>query len=308
MIFLPPKFKGLVFGLSGIGLILALDIFLALLVRRTQSAFLIFMSVCLMIATGLLLAWLAYRCYGLARARYILSRNALVVDWGTRRDVIPLEWVGEVRAGADFEGEELHPLRPRSLNWPGCVVGRGEVTSLGVVDFLATTEKSGLVLVQCPDVWLAISPEEPQAFLSALAEMRAAGPEEKIEPESVSFSFEQWAVWRDRLALILIGAGGISVLLLFSYLTLFLSKLPPRVTLHFNTQGLPDRSGSPARLFILPVAAAAAWVVNSLGGLWLHRTENERTGAYLLFGATLVAQILVWVAIIGLTAYPVPSP
>src|SRR5436190_12908905 len=99
MIFLPPKFKGLVFGLSAMGLLLGLDIFLAVLVRGTQSAFLIFISVCLMLATGLLLAWLAYRCYGLARARYILSRNAFVVDWGSRRDVIPLELIGEVRAG-----------------------------------------------------------------------------------------------------------------------------------------------------------------------------------------------------------------
>jgi hypothetical protein len=307
MIFLPPKFKGLAFGLSGVGLILVLDILLALLIRGTQSAFLIFISVCLMIATGPLLAWLAHRCYGLARARYILSRNALVVDWGTRRDVIPLEWIGEVRAGTDFEGA-LYPLRPQGINWPGCVVGRGEVASLGVVDFLATTEKSGLVLIQRSEVWLAVSPDDPQAFLSAFAEMRAAGPEEKIEPESVSLSFEHWAVWRDRLALILIGASGVSVLLLFSYLTLFLSNLPPLVTLHFNAQGLPDRSGSPTRLFILPAAAAATWAVNSLGGLWLHRSENERTGAYLLFGATLVAQILVWVAIIGLTASPVPIP
>jgi hypothetical protein len=298
MIFLPHKFKGLFFGLSGIGLILALDIFLALLMRGTQSAFLIFISVCLMIATGPLLAWLAYRCYGLARARYILSRNAFVVDWGIRRDVIPLEWIGEVRAGADFEGE----LRPPGINWPGCVVGRGEVASLGVVDFLAATDKSGLVLILYSDVWLAISPEEPQAFLSAFAEMRAAGPEEKIEPESISLSFEQWAVWRDRLALILIGVGGVSVLLLFGYLTLLLAKLPSLVTLHFNAQGLPDRSGSPTRLFILPTAAALAWAFNTLGGWWLHRSENERTGAYLLFGATLIAQILVWVALIGLTA------
>jgi len=297
MIFLPPKFKGLVFGLSGIGLILALDILLALIMRAAQSAFLIFISVCLMIATGPLLAWLAYRCYGLARARYILSRNAFVVDWGIRRDVIPLELIGEVRPGADFEEE----LRPRGITWPGCVVGQGDIAALGVVDFLATTEKSGLVLVQGPEAWFVISPEDPPAFLSTFAEMRAEGPEEKIEPESVSLSFEQWAVWRDRPALALIAAGGISVLLLFGYLTLLLSKLPPLVTLHFNAHGLPDRSGSPTRLFILPTAAALTWALNTLGGLWLHRSENERTGAYLLFGATLVAQVLVWVALIGLT-------
>src|SRR5688572_21285187 len=105
MIFLPPKFKGLLFGLSGIGLILVLDIFLALLVRGAPLAFLTFIGVCLMIATGPVFAWLGYCCYSLGRARYILSRNAFVVDWGIRRDVIPMELIGEVRAGADFEGE-----------------------------------------------------------------------------------------------------------------------------------------------------------------------------------------------------------
>lgn len=298
MIFLPPKFKGLVFGLSGIGLILALDIFLALLVRGTPSAFLTFSGVCLMIATGPVLAWLGYRCYGLGRARYILSRNAFVVDWGIRRDVIPMELIGEVRAGTDFEGE----LRPEGINWPGCVIGRGNVASFGVVEFLATTEKSGLVLIQCPAAWLAISPEDPQTFLSTFAEAQALGPEEKIEPESVSLNVEQWALWHDRLALTLVAVGGTSALLLFGYLTLLLSKLPAQVTLHFNAQGLPDRSGSPTRLFILPLAAVLIWVVNTLGGAWLHRSENERPGAYLLFGATLVAQILVWGAVISLTA------
>lgn len=301
MIFLPPKFKGLAFGLSGIGLILVLDIFLAMLVRGVQAVFLTFLAVCLMIATGPLLAWLAYRCYGLGRARYILSRNAFVVDWGIRRDVIPLELISEVRAGADFEGD-LHPV---GIYWPGCVVGRGQVSSLGAVEFLATAEKPDLVLLQRSDAWLAISPEEPQAFLSTFAEMQAAGPEEKIEPESVNLSVEQWALWHDRLALTLVALGGVSTLLLFGYLALLFSQLPPQVTLHFNAQGLPDRFGSPAGLFILPMAAALTWALNTLGGLWLHRSENERTGAYLFFGATIVVQVLVWAAVISLMASPV---
>src|ERR1051325_2258282 len=303
MIFLPPKFKGLIFGLTGIGLILALDIFLLALVRAASPSFLTFIAICLLIATGPVLAWLGYRCYGLGRARYILSRNALVVDWGTRRDVIPLEQIGDVYAGADFEGE----LRPRGLNWPGSVVGHAVIPSFGSVEFLATTEKSGLVLIQRPEAGLAISPEDPQAFLAAFSDVRAAGPEEKIEPESLRLSFEQWAVWHDRLALILISAGGLSALLLFGYLTLLLSKLPASVALHFDAQGLPDRFGAPTSLFSLPLAAAGAWTLNTLGGLWLHRSENERTGAYLLFGATIVVQVLVWGAALGLTVGSMPT-
>jgi hypothetical protein len=40
--------------------------------------------------------------------------------------------------------------------------------------------------------------------------------------------------------------------------------------------------------------------VNTLGGAWLHRLETERQAAYLLLGATLFVQALVWVATIGL--------
>ena len=47
-------------------------------------------------------------------------------------------------------------------------------------------------------------------------------------------------------------------------------------------------------------ALAGDWVLNTLGGLWLHQRDAERAGAYLLFGATVFVQALVWVAAIGL--------
>ena len=65
-------------------------------------------------------------------------------------------------------------------------------------------------------------------------------------------------------------------------------------------QGQPDRFGPPTGLLILPAIAGLTWAVNTLGGAWLHRLETERQAAYLLLGATLFVQALVWVATIGL--------
>jgi hypothetical protein len=106
-------------------------------------------------------AWLAYRLYGLLRSRYVLSRNAVVVEWGDRRIVLPMALLDEVRAGAEVEAPAL---RPRGLAWPGSVVGTATVAGLGEVEFLAATEKPGLVLLRHADHWLAISPPTPPPF------------------------------------------------------------------------------------------------------------------------------------------------
>jgi PH (Pleckstrin Homology) domain-containing protein/uncharacterized protein DUF1648 len=296
MIFPPPKSTGLTIGLGIIVFTLALDAVLVALIRFAPLSFPTFIFVCLLVASVPVLAWVAYRGYGLARARYVLSRNALVVEWGGRREVIPMEMIEEARAGVQVES----PLRPNGVIWPGCAVGRANVPDFGDVEFLAAAGQPGLVLVHYPGGWLAISPADPQNFLQAFAELRAEGVEDRVEPESARPGVEQWAVWRDRPALGLIALGGASVLLLVGYLLAIFPQLPPEIALHFNAQSQPDRFGPPTGLFILPVIAGLAWGLNTLGGLWLHRRENERAGAYLLFSVTVFVQALVWVAAVGL--------
>jgi hypothetical protein len=296
MVFSPPKSTGLAIGLGAITLTLALDAVLVALIRFAPLSFPTFIFICLLAASAPVLAWIAYRCYGLARARYVLSRNALVVEWGGRREVIPMEMIGEVRASAEVETV----LRPPGITWPGCIVGRTRVPDFGDVEFLAAADQPGLVLLSYPGGWLAISPADPQTFLQSFAELRAEGVEDHVEPESIRPGLEQSALWRDRLALGLILVGGASVLALVGYLLAIFPQLPPEIALHFNAQSQPDRFGPPTGLFILPVIAGLTWALNTLGGLWLHRRETERAAAYLLLSATVFVQALVWVAAIGL--------
>ena len=301
MIFSPSKWLGLSIGLTALALIGASDFFLLPVARANFPSWLTFLILCWLIASVPLVIWLGYRCYALARARYVVTRNALVVQWGFRRELIPMGLLGEVRAGTEAEGDSGLALRPREVTWPGYFAGQANIESLGEVEFLASTgRQAGLVLVSYPDGWLALSPSDPQAFISAIAERRAEGTVEEIEPESVLPALPYWALWRDRLALALIVLGGASVLLLTGYLTLIYPQLPPQFALHFNPQGQPDRFGPPTGLFLLPVIAGVAWMLNTLGGIWLHLRGDERAGAYLLFGATVFVQALVWVAAIGL--------
>ena len=297
MVFHPPRTTGLTLGLAALFVLLAVDAALLAVLRANPLAPAGFLSLLLLVASLPVVAWLAYRLYGLLRSRYVLSRNAVVVEWGDRRIVLPMALLDEVRAGAEVEAPVL---RPRGLAWPGSVVGTATVAGVGEVEFLAATAQPGLVLLRHADHWLAISPANPTAFLDTLQTLRAEGPSVTIEPESVVPVVQRWAVLQDRLALALIGAGGLSVLLLLGYLAFIAGQLPPEIALHFDGAGAPDRFGPPTGLLILPAIAGFTWLANTLLGLWLHRRPTARAATYLLLGATLFVQALVWVATIGL--------
>lgn len=294
-----PRTLGLALGATALACLLLIDAALVLVLRGGWLTLGGFVSVCLLLASVPAVLFVGYRTYALARARYVLSRNALVVEWGGRRLVLPMAQVIEARLGVDFESE----ARPRGLHWPGNRVGRGSVPPLGEVEFLAAADKVDLVLVRhsaSPVAWLALSPVDPQAFLHTLASFQIEGPDEAVEIEDTQPPFTRWELWHDRLALGLLAGGLASVVVLLGYLALIAPQLPAQIALHFNAQGQPDRFGTPAGLLILPLIAGLAWLVNAAAGIWLHRAAHERPAAYLLLGASLFVQALVWVATLGL--------
>jgi len=296
VVFNPPRRIGLTLGLGVVLALLGLDIGFLLVLRNNPLSLAGFLSLVLLLVSLPVIAVVGYRTYALLRSRYVLSRNAIVVEWGSRRIVLPMSLLDEVQAGADVPGD----LRPRGLTWPGSVFGTGKVDGLGEVEFLAAVAQPGLVLLRHAEAWLAISPADPQAFLAALAVARAEGPQEEVEPESIIPAVQRSVLLHDRLALSLMAAGAAGAVLLLGYLALISPQLPAQIALHFDARGLPDRFGPPAGLLILPAIAGLTWLVNTIAGLWLHRNTRERAAAYLLLAATLFVQALVWVATLSL--------
>lgn len=299
MIVFPPKTTGLAVGLGALLGLSGLGGVLVIFVRTAAPSLLTFIAFVLVLIIGAALIAVAYGVLGLVRARYILSRNALVVDWGWRREVIPMGALGEVQTGAALD--PARKLRPRGLWWPGYVTGLAPWAQGDEVELLATTNAlAGLVLIEYPAGGLALSPADPAHFVQTLSDLRAAGVEDTIESESRRAGLSDWPIWRDRPITILMALCGLSVVLLVGYITLIYPQLPEQLALHFDAQGQPNRFGPPAGLFLLPTIAGLVWLVNTLGGLWLYRRAAERTGAYLLFGATALVQGLLWAATIGL--------
>ena len=295
MRFTPRKTLGLAFGGALFFALLALDSIGLVYLRQPPPSLLKFAALLGIVASTPVLVWLSYALYGLARARYTLSPNALEIDWGWRRDVIPMGKISAARPARDVPG----PLRPRALAWPGYAVGRAEHPQLGAIEFLATST-ADLVLLATPSGWLALSPADPVAFLDAFTAFHAQGPTEAVEPESIRRGLWHGPLWQDRLALTLLALSGLSLLALVGYLTLVYPQLPPQIALHFDARGAPNRFGPPEGLFLLPTLGGLVWLINSFGGAWLYRRPSARPGAYLLFSVGALVQALVWQAAMGL--------
>ncbi len=323
-------------GGVGLVLLLGLDVVFLLLLPQPPLGFLNFVWGLLFVLSLPPIGLLAYRTYGLAQAAYHLDSDQLVIEWGARREIIPLGAIREALPGRDIERD----LRPGGLWWPGCIVGHGDDERLGRIEYLATAPQDQQVFVVTGGEAFALSPEALEEFVEAVragvgsersevggqrleaggrpsavsgqipegeAEVAGEGTGEgdgEARRESIRPAFEAWEVWHDRWAVGLLTAGALGAAALFAYIMLRLPSLPVTMPLHFTADGLgtPDRTGSPHGLLQLPLIGLLSLLVNgALGGV-LHVRAGQRAAAYLLWGCAVFVQVLVWIATLGLMA------
>jgi hypothetical protein len=246
---------------------------------------------------GLLVYWL----YGLILSRYLLDRNELIIQWGAVQQVIPIGKVEVV-----FTGEEVEtPIRFSGGKWPGHCVGFGDVPIPGgeytSALFYATVPPRWQIYVATPGLVYGISPAQRDDFLESLLKRMEMGPTQVVEQHTMRPGFLSWYIWRDWIALSLLGIGILAVVALIGLLTQMYPSLPALIPLHFDTAGVADRYGPRVQIFITPLIGLLTLLLNGvIGGLVYHR---ERMISYLFWGGALLVQILVWIAAIGLLGH-----
>jgi hypothetical protein len=249
---------------------------------------------CLLLV-GLLVFWL----HGLTRSSYAVDRNALVIRWGATRHVIPTSQIERVLTAAEIEG----PIRVRGGVWPGHCVGYGSCSGTGQLLCYATAPTDAQIYVVTAGLTYGISPADPEGFVETLVKAQKMGPTRRVEPSSSRASFLEWTIWKDRFGLALVVAGFLASLILTGLVFLWYQLTPSNVLipLHFDAAGNPDRLGGRGQAFFLPIIAWTATIANAVFGSSLHRTE--RVAAYLLWGGTIVVQVLVWGAALGIVRW-----
>ena len=244
------------------------------------------------------LGWLAVALYLLYRTlscltlRYWVDRDGVTIAWLFARYVIPMEQIQRIIRGSREE------MRSPWWTWPTPYMTRWRYGAGEWWLSLATRPPPDQLLLITPYGTIGLSPRDPEGFIQALQERYRLGPARRLVPGARLPRITRWPVWRDRLGLALLLAGLLGVLILFGWLSLVYPRLPEELPLHFDAQGMPDRIGPRSGLLILPIIGLLTWAVNGgIGGLVYAR---QPIGAYLLWGGTLVIQVLAGIALANL--------
>ena len=243
-----------------------------------------------LICGGLCLMLLVFT-YGYYALRYRFDRQALIIRWLGREEIIPFGQVDGIFAGARLG----QALRVRGLNWPGYHVGVGRTRSMGLVRYYTTTgDLNEIALIVTPAATYALSPADPQGFRREL--IRRV---EESEAESGEVPYEASipgmpAVLRDiSLPMLLVASLGLLAVSL-GYVWLKWEGIPETIAVHFGPDGTPDQLGPREEIFKIPGIAVAILIANL--GLGLALYARERAAARMLWAASVIVQLLALVA------------
>ncbi len=284
----------------GIGLIVwlvLLDVLLVWIAAQLPVSIVTFVVAVIALATLPVILLIVYWLVGLNRTSYWMDRNMLIIRWGPVQQIIPMASIQKLLHGSEIAGQVR---RFRGGRWPGLWVGQAEAQSIGPVLFYASGGLEQQAIIITPGLAYAISPHDLAGFVEAFDQRQKMGPTQAVEQVSIRPEIFDWSLWTDRLALGLVGAAVASCLLLFGYTCLRFPELAPRVALHFDAAGVPDRFGPRAQVFLLPFIGLLSLGTDLVLSVPVYL--RDRVGAYLLWGGAMIVQVLAWIAAVGIVS------
>jgi len=297
MTILPDRRRGLALGLSFLIAVIMVAVTGLIQLSRSPVTALLVVWVGLPVVMAPIAIFIVYRIFGLMTARYQLDRDAFYLEWGLAREQLPIEAIAGL-----YRAEEVarHLTPDVGFWWPGCMVGRRDIPGKGSVEFFATSDSDGLVLLRVGDRFIAISPPDPEAFNQAFIDATRMGSLNRMESTSFRPSFLTGRILQDRLAGASLITGLLSTFLLMGFLAVRIPYLPGEVAFGFSSSGVVSTLAPPTRLLLLPLISGLSWIGNTLGGILFYRQEETRVMAYLLWFASVLISLLFWGAVFQL--------
>lgn len=285
--FSPPKSRSLIINGLIAALLVAAILFFLISGSLTGQGWLaiIFIGVGLLLLIPLTLA--IYRIITISTTVYRLTREALEVKWGLRRELIPMAEIEWVHPVSDFET----PLPLGFTLIRGSYYGETNIKGLGKTVFAATAPDQ-MVLVKLRQAYLVISPDDKLAFTDTYKQLSQLGNLQQIQPESEDLRMLWQRVMNDRYAKRLLLGGAISFSVLILSTAIIVGLLQQVVWVSMEV--VPS-----SRLFLLALIGLFFSILNTLTGLFLYL--QERTGkvvVYLIWTWTILINVILNLAMI----------
>lgn len=296
--FPPPRRRGQTLHVLLILVLTGIVVILGVVISRQPIGLIFTGLILLAVLVFLPIPVLVYRLYSLLRSNYSLNRDQLNISWGLRVEQIPLseiEWVRPLTA----MGQSIPlPL----LRLPGSLVGSRRHPDLGPVEFLASDQKTLLMVATSRKIF-GISPADPAKFLQDIQHAIEMGSLTPVVPKSVYPSFVVAQAWDSLAARYLWLAGFFANIGLLAWVSLMAPSLP-RISLGFLPSGGARPPSAGITLVLLPIVSIFFFLVGWVAGLLIYRREDRRPMAYILWASGLISSLLFLVAALFIVITP----
>lgn len=290
LIFYPPYRRGLIVQILGIIVSLAVGI-LGLWKAGQVEIGLPFLLYLLPVFLALILVPLiGYRAYALWRASYILQRDGILLKWGLREEIIPIDDVNWVRSSRELDQQLPLPI----VRWPGAVLGVRQLPDGTYIEYLSA-QSNPAVLIAAGERIFAVSPTSPEEFILAFYRFAELGSLSPMDSRSVYPAYILRRVWASLPARYLLLSGLIASLFLFVFVSLSVPSRPT-ISLGFNADGAPSEKGPSVYLLLIPMLNGIFYFSETVLGLYFFRSDARKSLAYLLWGSALFTAALFIIA------------
>ena len=241
-----------------------------------------------------LIYW-AYRTWAAFTLEYWVDRNAVTLRWANVHQLIPMTSISQI--SLEIDGHEQPQSKP--WHWPAPYlrpVGNQVEPPLYMA---ASRPLSSCMLLETDAGGFALSPSRVEPFVDAIQARYEMGPAQVLPLEMQRTAYRERFLGPNWLGPSLIAAGLLGVLVLVGVLMVNFPSLPDVLGFQYNSDGTPVVIRSKSALFLLPIIGFLTWFVNGIGGVWMS-SRSQPTGAYMLWGGTIVVQACSLLAMISI--------
>ncbi|GAB4337848.1 MAG: hypothetical protein Kow0010_26060 [Dehalococcoidia bacterium] len=247
---------------------------------------------CLAAAATLIALAFAYWTYALATLAYIVEDQRLVIRWGFRQFVIPIDNIQRM-----VPGRTLDVAHVRGLNWWGCHVGVADVGRIGRTAFFSThSTPAELLYVVTAGGAYALTVTDQAAFAEEIQSRAGLGPVRPSLQRSHVTGLGALPFWHDRVAIWAAALSLVTLLVLVAYVFAQYPSLPEVVQISYPDFGGVVRIGDKSELLRIAYVGLGIGGVNLALGIALHAYERA-TGLWLMASGGMLQLVLLGAAI-----------
>lgn len=231
------------------------------------------------------------RVYGLVTARYAFDRDYLLIEWGLRKERVPISDIEWIRAYADEDTRFNLPF----FRVPGQIIGNVFDKRWGTIEYFASDMRT-LIYIGTSKRIFGISPKNPIGFVNAFNRNVEMGSLERSGGRSENAGLVFLEILRSNYNRFVIFVN----FFLNIGMMVWITAVAPRIStisLGFTSDLQPYEPVVGSQILLLPILS---WIFSLSGffiGMIMYQFSDKRDLAKMLWTSNVVTTLLLLISI-----------